>query len=61
MQGNYTFVELTDMHLVYEKAQRNILKAKRMYREKFPNKQQSNHKIFVLSSKCSQNISLVVK
>ena len=43
---DYTFVEYSDMHLMYGLARCNALKARRLYADKFPNRHLPNAKTF---------------
>jgi hypothetical protein len=47
MAEDYTFAELRDMYYLYDVAEGNALKAKRMYRERFPKRRHPSRKMFV--------------
>jgi len=42
----YTFSEYADMHLMYGLASCNALEARRLYEERYPNRNVPNHKTF---------------
>ena len=46
-QYQYSFAELTDMHIVYGELRSNVLAAERLYRERFPKRHHPSRRVFI--------------